>query len=59
MFVDNIHGIHYADLKPHVNPYVQQLMQIMWDVELHQRDLYFLKANVAPPAKYKHKKRAK
>ena len=27
-YVDNFHGIHYADLKPHVNIYVQQLMQI-------------------------------
>ena len=33
-------------------------MQVKWDVEAHGRDLYLLKANLAPPDRYKHLKRA-
>ena len=43
---------------PQVNAYVQQLTQVKWDVEVHGRDLYLLKANLAPPDRYKHLKRA-
>ena len=33
-------------------------MQVKWDVEVHGRDLYLLKANLAPPDRYNHLKRA-
>ena len=56
--IDALLGIYHADLKPQVNAYVQQLMQVKWDVEVHGRDLYLLKANLAPPDRYKHLKRA-
>ena len=56
--IDALLGIFHADLKPQVNAYVQQLMQVKWDVEVHGRDLYLLKANLAPPDRYKHLKRA-
>ena len=47
--IDALLGIYHADLKPQVNAYVQQLMQIKWDVEVHGRDLYLLQANLALP----------
>ena len=50
--------IHYADLKPQVNAYVQQLIQVKWDVEVHGTDLYLIKPNLAQPIKYKHLTRA-
>ena len=56
--IDALLGIYHADLKPQVNAYVQQLMQVKWDVEVHGRDLYLLKANLAPPDRYKHLERA-
>ena len=56
--IDNLLGIYHADLKHHVNTYVQQLMQVKLDVEVHRIDLYLLKANLAPPDRYEHLKRA-
>ena len=56
--IDVLLGIYHADLKPQVNAYLQQLTQVKWDVEVHGRDLYLLKANLAPPDRYKHLKRA-
>ena len=38
--VETLLGIDHADLKPQVNAYVKQLMQIKWNVEVHWRDLY-------------------
>ena len=43
--------IHYADLKPLVNTYIQSLAQTRWDVSVHGRDLYLLKPNLGPPKK--------
>ena len=57
--IDALLGIYHADLKPQVNAYVQQLMQVKWDVEVHGRDLYLLEVKLAPPERYKHLKRAK
>ena len=37
--VDPLANAHYADLKPPVNSYIQQLVQIKWDVAVHGRDL--------------------
>ena len=41
--IDPLVGVHHADLKPQVNSYIQQLVQIKWDVAVHGRDLYFEK----------------
>ena len=56
--VDPLAGIHYADLKPLVNTYIQKLVQTKWDVSIHGRDLYLLKPNLGPPKKFKHLTRA-
>ena len=56
--LDLLPDICYADLKPQVKSYIQQLMQVRWDVKVHGRDMYLLKAKLAPPAEYKHLKRA-
>ena len=46
--IDPLVGVHYADLKPQVNSYIQQLVQIKWDVAVHGRDLYFVKPTLGP-----------
>ena len=51
-------GVHYAGLKPQVNSYIQQLVQIKWDVAVHGRDLYFVKPTLGPPKKFQHLTRA-
>ena len=56
--VDPLVGVHYADLKPQVNSYIQQLVQIKWDVAVHGRDLYFVKPTLGPPKKFQHLTRA-
>ena len=56
--IDPLVGVHYADLKPQVNSYIQQLVQIKWDVAVHGRDLYFVKPTLGPPKKFQHLTRA-
>ena len=56
--IDPLVGVHYADLKPQVNSYIQQLIQIKWDVAVHGRDLYFVKPTLGPPKKFQHLTRA-
>ena len=56
--IDPVASIHYADLKPLVNTYIQQLVQVKWDVAVHGRDLYLLKPTLGPPKKFKHLTRA-
>ena len=41
-----------------VNSYIQQEVQIKWDVSIHGRDLYLLKPTLGPPEKFKHLTRA-
>ena len=55
--IDPLVGVHYADLKPRVN-YIQQLVQIKWDVAVHGRDLYFVKPTLGPQKKFQHLTRA-
>ena len=50
--------VYYADLKPAVNFYIQQEVQIKWDVSIHGRELYLLKPTLGPPKKFKHLTRA-
>ena len=56
--IDPLVGVHYADLKPLFNSYIQQLVQLKWDVAVHDRDLYFVKPTLGPPKKFQHLTRA-
>ena len=56
--IDPLARVHYADLKPLINSYIQQLVQIKWDVSVHGRDLYLLKPTLGPPKKFQHLTRA-
>ena len=44
--------VHFAFFKPLINSYIQQLVQIKWDVSVHGRDLYLLKPTLGPPKKF-------
>ena len=52
------HNSHPRRLKPVVNSYIQQEVQIKWDVSIHGRDLYLLKPTLGPPKIFKHLTRA-
>ena len=56
--IDPLARVHYADLKPLINSYIQQLVQIKWDVSIHGRDLYLLKPILGPPKKFQYLTRA-
>ena len=56
--IDPLVGVHNANLIPQVNSYIQQLVQIKWDVTVHGRDLYFVKPTLGPPKKFQHLTRA-
>ena len=56
--IDPLARVYYADLKPLINSYVQQLLQIKWDVSVHGRDLYLLKLTLGPPKKFQYLTRA-
>ena len=55
---DPLANIHYTDLKPLGNSYIQKLVQTKWDVAVHGRDLYLVKPTSGPPKKYQHLTRA-
>ena len=57
--IDPLTTVHYADLKPVVNSYIHQEVQIKWDVSIHGKDPYLLKPTLGPPRKFKHRARAK
>ena len=42
-------SVHYIDLKPLVNSYIQQFVQTKWDVVVHGRDLYLVKSTLGKP----------
>ena len=52
--IDPLTTVHFADLKPLVNSYIQQEVQIKWDVSIHGRDLYLLKPTLGPPKRFWH-----
>ena len=56
--IDLLTTVHFADLKPLVNSYIQQEVQIKWDVSKHGRDLYLLKPTLGPPKRFRHLTRA-
>ena len=52
--IDPLASVHYTDMKPLVNSYIQKLVQTKWDVAVHGRDLYLVKPTLAPPKKFQH-----
>ena len=56
--IDPLASVHYTDLKPLVNSYIQKLVQTKWDVAVHDRDLYLVKPTLGPPKKFQHPARA-
>ena len=56
--VDPLASVHYTDLKPLVNSYIQQLVQTKWDVAMHGQDLYLGKPILEQPKKFQHLTRA-
>ena len=56
--IDPLTSVHYTDLKPLVNSYIQQLVQTKWDVAIHGRDLYLVKPTLGQPKKFQHLTRA-
>ena len=52
--IDPLASVHYTDLKPLVNSYIQQLVHTKWGVAVHGRDPYFLKPTLGPPKKLQH-----
>ena len=51
-------SVHYRDMKPLVNFYIQKLVQTKWDAAVHGRDLYLVKPTLGPPKKFQHLTRA-
>ena len=47
-------SVNNTDLKPLVNFYIQQLVQIKRDVPVHGRDLYLLKPTLGPSTNFQH-----
>ena len=56
--IDPLANVHYTDMKPLVNSYIQKLVQTKWDVAVHGRDLYLVKPTMGPPKKFQHLTRA-
>ena len=56
--IDPLASVHYTDLKPLVNSYIQKLVQTKWDVAVHCRYLYLVKPTLGPPKKFQHLTRA-
>ena len=50
--IDPLANVHYTDMKPLVNSYIQKLVQTKWDVAVHGRDLYLVKPTLGPPKKF-------
>ena len=56
--IDPLASVHYTDMKPLVNSYIQKLVQTKWDVAVNGRDLYLVKPTLGPPKKFWHLTRA-
>ena len=56
--INPLAGVHYTDLKPLVNSYIQQLVQTKWDVAVHGRELYLVKPTLGQPKIFQHLTRA-
>ena len=56
--IDPLASVHYTELKPLVNSYIQELVQTKWDVAVHGRDLYLVNPTLGQPKKFQHLTRA-
>ena len=56
--IDPLASVHYTDMKPLVNSYIQNLVQTKWDVSVHGKDLNLLKPILGPPKKFQDLTRA-
>ena len=56
--IDPMASIHYTDMKPLVNSYIQKLVQTKWDIAVYGRDLCLVKPTLGPPKKFQHLTRA-
>ena len=56
--IDPLASVHYTDMKPLVNSYIQKLVQTKWDVPVHGKDFYLVKPTLGPPNKFQHLTRA-
>ena len=56
--IDPLASVHYTDLKPLVNSYIQKLVHTKWDVAIHGRDFYLVKPTLGPPKKFQRLTRA-
>ena len=56
--IDPLASVHYTDMKPLVNSYIQKLVQTRWDVAVHGRDLYLVKPTLGLPKKFWYLTRA-
>ena len=54
-----LESVYYADLKPLLNSYIWQLVQVKWDVAVHCRYLYLLKPTLGPLQKFQYLTRTK
>ena len=52
--IDPPASVHYTDLKPLVNSYIQQLVQTKQDVAIHGGDLYLVKPTQGQRKKFQH-----
>ena len=50
--IDPLASVHYADMKPLVNSYIQKMVQTKWGVAVHGRNLYLVKPTLGPPKKF-------
>ena len=46
--MDPLASVHYTEMKPLVNSYIQKLVQTKWDVAVHGGDLYLVKPTLGP-----------
>ena len=53
--IDPLANVHYTDMKPLVNSYIQKLIQTKWDVAVH---IYLVKPTLGPTKKFQHLTRA-
>ena len=44
--IDPLASVHYTDMKPLVNSYIQKMVQTKWDVARHGRDLLSRETNI-------------
>ena len=56
--IDPLASVHYTDMKPLVNSYIQKLVQTKLDVAVHGRDLYRVKPTLRPLKKFQQLTRA-